>query len=107
LLDNEELLYRTYSLLDAVAAGGGDIAGETPVCRREPGWPWSRVDREHHMNLFEHPLWEELEERWGMRHATFAQCHVLVGGDYQKYSFKDWGWGLWIQFGKECYERRW
>ena len=45
LLDNEELLYRTYTLLDAVARGGGSIAGETPVCRREPGWPWSRVDR--------------------------------------------------------------
>ena len=38
------------------------------------------------MIMFEHPLWALLEEKWGLRHATFAQCHELVGGEYQKYT---------------------
>ena len=63
LLECEELLYRTCTLLHAVAVKGGSVAGETPVSRREPGWPWSRADRPHHMCLFEHRLWEQLEQK--------------------------------------------
>ena len=62
LLDCEELLYRTCTLLSAVVREGGSVAGETPVSRREPGWPWSRWDRPFHMCLFEHPLWKALEK---------------------------------------------
>ena len=60
------------------------MAGETPVSRREPGWPWSRWDRPFHMCLFEHPLWKALEKGGDTAHATFAQCHALVGSEYQK-----------------------